>query len=70
MVIRDLGKCRMTDNYLIQLRHSNKQSMLQLLLFTGTERTCVLACVFYKETVSTYYSLWLDSIEVLIKKVL
>ena len=38
MVIRDLGKYRMTDNYLIQLRHSNKQSML----FTETERTCVL----------------------------
>ena len=38
MVIRDLGKYRMTDNYLFQLRHSKKQSMR----FTGTERTCML----------------------------
>lgn len=36
--MRDLGKYRMTDNYLIQLIHSNKQSTI----FTGTERTCML----------------------------
>lgn len=38
MVIGDLGKYRMTDNYLIQLIHSNKQSTIS----TGTERTCML----------------------------
>ena len=38
MVMRDLGKYRMTDNYLIQLIHSNKQSTI----FTGTERTFML----------------------------
>ena len=59
MVIRDLGKYRMTDNYLIQLIHSNKQSTL----FTGTE-TDLYAAYFTKRQFRhiTYSLQWLDSI--------